>query len=366
MLSETRVVESRRQDSDKGKAPKLLSPIRSYDGAVRVVDAGADELYCGVVMPEMKDFVLYRGPKTDIPTYHELGRVVKYAHDHDVSVGVTINNPFMTEAMEAPLRRHIRSCVEQGVDAFIVGDIGVLSVVKEAAPNARVWASTYLASMNREAVDFLTELGFNRVILERQLAISEIAEITRHSKIEVEIFIHGAGCSNINGKCYLFHFDYPPLTQARNKIRGLHSPCMLPFKVHDVNDEKALVEEVPVMDAFTGCSICRLPELIWTGVNNFKIVGRDDWPIVQENTTRMYRELIDLIVSGQMVAFWKRANELKSTFMISPSLSLLTLRDYYCEQERCFYSPLFHAPYRIPSSWCTWTKMQFKNLAVVE
>ncbi|MDQ1280289.1 MAG: family peptidase [Thermoproteota archaeon] len=365
MLNETSIFEVSKRESDKGKTPKLLSPIRSYEGAVRVVNAGADELYCGVIVPEMRDFVLYRGPKTDIPTYNELGQVVRYAHDHHVSVGVTVNNPFMTEKMEVPLRKHIRACVEQGVDAFIVGDIGVLSIVKDIAPNIKTWASTYLASTNFETVDFLSELGFNRVILERQLTINEITEIAHKSKIEIEVFIHGAGCSNINGKCYLFHFDYPPLAQARNRIRGLHSPCMLPFKVCDASDEKIL-DDLPVMDAFTGCSICKLPELVRAGVSNFKIVGRDDWPIVQENTTRMYRELIDLIMSDHTEAFWKRVNELKTHFMISPSLSLLTLDDYYCQQERCFYSPLFHTPYRIPSSWCTWTKMQFKKLAVVE
>jgi putative protease len=366
MFSEINVLETRKQKSDKRQVPKLLAPIRSYDGAVKVVNAGADELYCGVVMPEMKDFVLYRGSETEIPTYRELGQVVKYAHDHDIIVGITVNNPFMTEAMEGPLRKHVRLCMEQGVDAFIVGDVGVLSIVKDAAPNAKIWASTYLASMNLEAVDFLARLGFDRVVLERQVTINEIAEIVQHSKIEIEIFIHGAGCSNINGKCYLFHFDYPPLTQARNKLRGLHSPCMLPFKVRDVSDEKPIIEEVPVIDAFTGCSICHLQELIRIGVKNFKIVGRADWQIVQENTTKMYRELIDLIVNGQTEAYWKRINELKLNFMISPSLSILTLKDYYCEQKRCFYSPIFHSPYKIPSSWCTWTKMQFKNLAVIE
>ena len=91
-----------RERTQERQVPKLLSPVRSFEGTVRVIQAGADEIYCGVVseIPSLKHFVLYRGVWCNLPTYEELGRVAKYAHDHGVKVLLTANLPFMIEAVE--------------------------------------------------------------------------------------------------------------------------------------------------------------------------------------------------------------------------------------------------------------------------
>jgi len=111
---------------DETIVPKILAPIKAYTGAVRVVDAGADELYCGVRTPGLEDFELYRGSSTEIPTYDEFHKVTEYAHSHGVKVFVTINQPFIIDSMEKTMVKHIRKCVEGGADSLIIGDLGVL------------------------------------------------------------------------------------------------------------------------------------------------------------------------------------------------------------------------------------------------
>jgi putative protease len=234
--------------------PKIMAPINTYDGGTHVVDAGADEIYCAVQIPDIKDFVLYRGPSSELSSYEELGRVVKYAHKQDAKVDLVINQPYMVAKIEYPLRKHIRNCIDQGVDALIIGDFGVLSMVKEMKTEVPLVASTYLVSMNSEAIAFLEEQGFSRAVLERHLTLEEIAQIVRSTKMGIEILIHGGGCSNINTSCYLYHYKFPELLNAQREANS-STPCALPFRMQNLNDPKDVSDDVTVMDAFEYCSI---------------------------------------------------------------------------------------------------------------
>ena len=324
--------------------PKLLSPINSLDGAVEVINAGADELYCGVTIPGLEDFILYRSRVCEIPTYQELGEVLRYAHKHDVRVLITMNLPFVTKTMEGYVKKHIRSCLDEGIDALIIGNMGVLSIVKEMQVDVPLVASTFFVSMNCEAVKLLEKAGFSRIILERHLTISEISEIVHHSKVDVEVFIHNGGCSNINGSCYLLHIIYPKLFQALRGFSGINPPCTLPLDVYDQDDEKKIGSGLLVLDAFTFCSICQLPELIETGVYGFKIVGRCYSGEYIASVTRIYRQLIELFELGSKEHFQKRVESIKMgrdpLIVDSPPLFQLTQR-FMCEQKRCYYRPFF-------------------------
>jgi putative protease len=343
------------------KRPLLLSPIKSFDGAVRVINAGADEVYCGVTIPGFEKFSLYRGSLCEIPNYDELGETVKFAKDNDVDVIVTINRPFMVDAMEKSMTNHIERCLSKEVDAFMVGDVGILHLVKEMGVDIPLYASTYFASMNRESVDFLRKLGFSRVVLERHLTIGEIKEIVKHSKIDVEIFLHGSWCSNTNVGCYLYHTVYPEMSQAVLSIDGIKLRCNLSFKVYDVDDEEEIIADTEILDAFRFCSICALPQILQTNVTGLKIVGRCIDESYQESTTKMYRELLDLLLIGDLKNYEKKVDWLRENFVpLEREMPLLRLNEQFCSQERCYYSPLFHAPYKIPLSWKTWTKHQFK------
>jgi len=334
------------------------------EGGMRVVDAGADEIYCAVQISSIKDFVLYRGPSSEIPSYDDLSKLVRYAHDRGVEIPLVVNWPFMADIIEKPIRDHIRRCVDCGVDALIVGDVGILSIIREMDVGLPLYASTYFMSMNAAAVRFLEKLGFERVILERHMTTEEVGRIARSSKAGIEVLIHGGGCSNINGSCYLFHYTFPGLTEAQGRSHK-STPCALPFNLRNVADPSETYEDTTVMDAFEYCSICRLPELMGAGVVGFKIEGRTGSIWYQESTTKVYRELIDLVYERRMEDYERRLEELKNGVYFLPiPTDFYKLREIWCLQNRCYYSGLANAPYKTPLSWQTWTKQHYSWVKV--
>jgi putative protease len=345
--------------------PKILAPIKSYTGAVKVIGAGADEVYCGVRTSGLEDFELYRGAATEIPTYEEFRRVADYAHSRNVRVLLTVNQPFIVDSIEETIAKHIRACVDAGTDALIIGDLGMLQLAKEVAGKVQFCASTYLSAMNREAVEFLRRAGFSRVILERHVPFEQIPEITKDSGVEVEVFVHGSGCSNINVNCYLYHYKFPALDRAYLTIDGIKFPCALPFEVCEAGNEQARLGNFPVLDAYTFCSLCKLPTLIRSGVYGLKIEGRGINEEYQASTTRLYRESIDLLSRGDLEGFQDKLTSLRKTFVPLPmDLPLNNLQELCCEQGRCYYAPPFHAPYKHQLPWQAWTKLQCKLLVV--
>lgn len=345
---------------------RLLAPISSFEAAVRVVSAGADELYCGVRIPKMRyEGLSLRPPRCSLSSYKDLRRVVRYAQDRDVKTVVTAEFPFISDVVEKGIQKHVRSCVDAGIDALILGDLGLLLLVKEMNVGIPIYASTYFASMNVAAVAFLRQLGAERIILERNVTIEEIHEIVQRSRDgEIEVFIHGPGCSNINVNCYgCFIPDTlaEPLARgqidietvrpylqhvAPNKVRITAAPmCKLLFRIFDVTrGEQKEITFTNMLDAYTFCSFCALPALVKTGVTGFKIVGREMSLAYQEAVTRTYRELLDLIEQGQIEEFQKTVSAQRSE---ARGVWFEGLPQSPCDQQRCYYSPIFHAPYKI-------------------
>jgi collagenase-like PrtC family protease len=323
---------------------RILSPVTSFESAVDVIAAGANEIYCGVSIPDIQ----YMGLSTrykwcSLSTYDELGRIARYARDHSVELIVTTELPFMTEMIENEVKNHILSCVEEGIDALIVTDLGILMMVKRMGLDIPVYASTYLASMNYEAVDFLKNLDVKRIILERHVTLPEIDDIVQRSKgVEVEIFIHGPGCSNINVSCYGCPSVFFVKDQSQLKKIQL-TPCLATYEVYEAKGNKFnKIAEVPILDAYTYCSLCRLPELVKTGVTGFKIVGRCLTKSYQAETTKLYRDLLNLIDKNQIKSFWEKLNNIKNNVDGDSAYKV----PFSCRQQRCYYSPLFHAPYK--------------------
>ncbi|NHJ31510.1 MAG: hypothetical protein FK732_01480, partial [Asgard group archaeon] len=111
--------------------------------------------------------------------------------------------------------------------------------------------------------------------------------------------------------------------------------------------------------------ICKLPELMQSGVYGFKIEGRGINEEYQASTTKLYRELIDLLNGGDKQLFDEKVDSAKNNFVPLPkTLPLNNLKELCCDQERCYYSSHFHAPYKKELSWQSWTKLQCKLLVV--
>jgi len=218
-----------------------------------------------------------------------------------------------------------------------------------------------MASLNCEAVDFLRKQGFSRVILERNLTIPEISKIVQHSNIELEVFVHGGGCSNINVSCYLYHYSFPAKEHFALLMReNICSPCTIHYELYNLDKTGEKLGSIPIMDALQYCSLCKLPELVKTGVTGFKVEGRGNPIEYQESTTRAYRELLDLLSQDRMEEFKEKLELYRINLIAMPS-TIWSLKEFLCEQKRCYYSPFLHTPYRFPLSWQASTKSKFKT-----
>lgn len=347
--------------------PKILSPVSSFESAVGVVSAGADEIYCAVKIPGA-EHILNRPAGCCVSTYDELGKIASYARSKGVETIVTLELPFMSEFMVGQMRDHIASCVDEGIEALIVGDLGLITMVKDMELNIPIYASTYLVALNYEAADFIHKLGIKRVILERHMTVEEIRQVVQHNKdVEIEVFIHGSGCSNINFNCYLEGGSrkLSALEEEYRGIKGLPTPCRTPFDIYEIGKEMGKGEQkvarAPILDAYTFCALCQLPELIEAGVTGLKIVGRCLPITYQVKTTEMYRKLVDLIGQEQpgrsRRARRRRIMKMIEPFKEEPFQPILqqagglasaspSIREILCGEDRCYFSPLFHVLYR--------------------
>ncbi|UCH36884.1 MAG: U32 family peptidase, partial [Candidatus Bathyarchaeota archaeon] len=159
-------------------------------------------------------------------------------------------------------------------------------------------------------------------------------------------------------------FRFPEMIRAWRSTSTLQAPCTLQYDLYDVDTNQLIEEGVAIQDALVACSLCYLPELIDTGVAGLKIAGRSLSVDYQVNTTRLYRSAIDQIVSGDREGFYKEVESIKQRYLPLPK-EILTLQELFCEQQRCYYSQLFHTPYKVPLSWTTWTKFKFRTKMVV-
>jgi putative protease len=323
------------------KLVKILAPVSSLEATCGAIAAGADEIYCGVKIPG----IIYTGLSTrpdwcSLQSYDELEKIVNCAHQHDVRTIVTTEFPFMAGLIEDKLKDFVKSVVERDVDAIIATDLGTILMIRSMRLSIPVYASTYLASMNYEAVDLLKKLGVKRVMVERHLTIGEMREIVeRNRDVEIEVFVHGPGCSNINVSCYGCGTVIHTITAETTKDEIL-SLCRTKYEIYRIdNDRRAKVSDMPILDALSWCSLCQLPDLVKTGVKGLKIVGRECDQKYQEEVVKIYKELVDLLEAGEVESYYNKLESLKKHDQIISA----------CQQGRCYYSNLFNAPYRIVS-----------------
>jgi hypothetical protein len=154
------------------------------------------------------------------------------------------------------------------------------------------------------------------------------------------------------------------MDQGYLKIDGVKFPCSLPYEVYS-REGGEKIGSFPIIDAYTFCSLCKLPEIIATGVYGLKIEGRGINEEYQASTTKLYRDSLDMLQNGEIEKFIEKLNSIKDNFVPLPqTLPLMNLKELCCEQERCYYTPTFHAPYKEKLNWQTWTKLQCKLLMV--
>lgn len=255
----------------------LLSPAGDFESLKMAVFYGADEVYLGV-----KDFNARNIEGFSLTSLRE---AVDFAHIYGVKVHLAVNILFSNSELQQALNLVV-DAFNLGVDAFIIQDLGLASLISKHYPEICIHASTQMGLHNLEGVQFAKKLGFSRVVLARETPLDEIKRIKQNCDIEIEYFAQGALCVSFSGNCYLSSY-LCGASGNRGKCKQL---CRLPYKFFEGNKKLA---EGYLLSAKDFCMISRLQELKDAGVDAIKIEGRARRPYYVAAATREYKNALD-------------------------------------------------------------------------
>lgn len=274
--------------------PELLCPAGNMEKLRAVIAYGADAVYLSGKLYGMRS-------ACENFTREELAEAVAYAHERGVRVYVTVN--VMPRTREyAELGGYIDFLDGVGVDAVIVSDIGVVSLVRERAKNLAIHISTQASVVSAEAARAWHSFGADRVVLARELTLREIKEIRENTPatLSLEAFVHGSMCIAYSGRCLLSNYF-----TGRDANRGACSqPCRWNYTVRrvEVTEEKRPGTMIPIEEHDEGtfvmssrdmCMIEHIPELVAAGIDSFKIEGRVKSAYYGAVTANAYRIAMD-------------------------------------------------------------------------
>ncbi len=267
---------------------ELLSPAGSLQKLKYAVFYGADAVYAAG-----KNFGL-RAKSLNL-TNDELKTAVEFCHKHNKKIYITINI-FAHNRHIADLPEYLRFLSEIKPDAFIISDPGIFSLAKEIAPQIPIHISTQANVTSWKAVEFWKKLGAKRIILARELTLSEIKEIREKvPDIELEMFVHGAMCMSYSGRCLLSAY----LTGRDANLGDCSQPCRWKYYLMEEKrpDEFFPIEEdqygTYFMNSKDLCLIDRLKDIKNAGVNSIKIEGRMKSVYYVANVVRTYKKALE-------------------------------------------------------------------------
>ena len=274
---------------------ELLAPAGDMERLRMSLAYGADAVYLAGTVFGMRSFAGNFTPE-------ELKQAVALCHSRGVAVHVTCNTmPRNGEIARMP--EWLEYLQELGVDAAILADVGVLSLLKKHAPKLKAHISTQASVSNYQAAAAWHELGASRVILARELSLDEIREIRAKAprELEIEAFVHGAMCVSYSGRCLLSNY-----MTGRDANRGACAqPCRYQYALVE---EKRPGEYFPIGEDAGGayilnsrdmCMIDHIPELIDAGLDSLKIEGRAKSAYYAAVVTGAYRHAIDTALDGR-------------------------------------------------------------------
>ncbi len=236
------------------KSYEILAPAGAEEQLKAAVRCGANAVYLGT-----ENFNARRNAENFGNI--NLKNAVNYCHCRNVKVYVTLNTLVFDKEFDE-LYKTVTEIAESGADAVIVQDFAAVKAVKEICPSLPLHASTQMAIHNVSGAKFLEDLGFSRIVLARELSLTEIKEIRRNVACELEVFIHGAHCMGTSGNCYL-----SAMLGERSGNRGLCAQgCRLNWRSQHGREYALSLKDMAYID--------KINMLKETGVESFKIEGR--------------------------------------------------------------------------------------------
>ncbi len=284
--------------------PELLAPAGNLEKLKAAVRYGADAVYLAGKRFGMR-------AAADNFTDDEMREGIAYAHGHGVKVYVTVNTSPRTDEYRA-LHEYLCFLGEVLPDALIVGDLGVLALVREVLPTMPIHISTQANVVSTATARAFAELGASRIVLSRELSLNEIGKIRMSlpPAVELEVFVHGAMCVSYSGRCLLSNY-------LSGRDAG-HGACTQPCRWHyrtlrvyaELLEEKREDEPIPVfeeggetffMSSRDLCMVTHIRDLCRAGIASFKIEGRMKSAYYTAVITNAYRMAIDAVGRGETI-----------------------------------------------------------------
>jgi len=271
------------------KKLELLAPAGDLEKLKIAVDYGADAVYFGG-----EKFGLRAASKNF--SLDEIREGVEYAHDRGRKAYLTVNIYAHNEDIEE-LQKYLDSLKDIPIDAYIASDPGVIMMIRETIPGAVIHLSTQANTTNYKTAEFWHRCGVKRIVLARELTLSEIEELRRRlpDTLELECFIHGAMCISYSGRCLLSNF-----MAERDANRGeCAHPCRWKYYLME---EQRPGDYYPIEEDGRGtyilnsrdlCMIEHIPELVRAGISSAKIEGRVKSIFYVATVVGAYRRAID-------------------------------------------------------------------------
>jgi len=260
----------------KNFKPEILAPVGSKEALIAAVRSGADAVYLGA-----KEFSARRNAENF--SLDELKASIEYCHIRGVRVYLTLNIILLESELESALSL-IKNVALMGIDAIIVQDLGVVSLIRQTVPELPIHASTQMSVHSPSALEPLKKLGISRVVISRELSLSAISEICKKAselEMTVEVFVHGALCMSVSGQCLL-----SAVLGGRSGNRGLCAgPCRLPFAAKKGTGYDLSLKDLSLFD-----HIYKLQSI---GVASLKIEGRMKRPEYVAAAVSACRAVVD-------------------------------------------------------------------------
>lgn len=258
---------------------ELLAPAKNKSCAIAAINNGADAVYIGAPA--------FGARKSAANSIDDIRETISYAHAFSVRIYVTLNTLLfddeLSSAVDMAWQLH-----EIGTDALIIQDFGLLEC---DMPPIELHASTQMNNRSVDKVKFLQDIGFEQVVLARELSQQQIADIAKQSTVRLECFIHGALCVSYSGQCYMSQ-----CINGRSANRGeCGQPCRLAYNLKDA-DGQLIVRNKHLLSLKDFNQTENLEALIDAGVSSFKIEGRLKDVDYVSNITLHYRQKIDEIL----------------------------------------------------------------------
>lgn len=267
---------------------ELLAPVGNTDNFFAAVEAGADAVYVGAPGFNARNI-------SKELSLAEIAGMIEYCHKKNLKIYLASNSLILEKELPHVIKT-LSILQELGPDGLIVQDVGLLRLVKKYFPELPVHASTLMAAHNVDSVKTLQAMGFERVVLAREMTLAEIETISKKTDVELEIFIHGAMCYSYSGLC-LFSSYFG----GKSGLRGnCVQPCRRAYTYSGASGRgnKRMIgkssgkkEYLFSMNDLNGLEV--VPELKACGVSSLKIEGRLRSAKYVSNVVSAYRKVLD-------------------------------------------------------------------------